>query len=72
MLIISVQVFSHHLTYFYIAEIKLLSMDVNQETVVGILNICKNESANLVLRMAAATFLKTTFSKIYNVSLNLT
>lgn len=46
-------------------------MEANDQTIEGILKICMNEQADNMIRLSAATFLKTTFSKIYNVSTSL-
>lgn len=53
----------------FTAESQLLSTEINRENTLQILNLIENESAHENARMAAATFLKTSLSKVYNVSI---
>ena len=52
----------------YLAEQQLLDTAINGENTIKIFELIGNEDADDKARMAAATFLKTSLSKIYNVS----
>ena len=61
-------IFWASLNHAILAEQELMAMEVNDQTVEGVLNICLDGNIDLHIRMSAVAFLKTTFSKIYNVS----
>lgn len=53
---------------YIIAEQQLMETELNEENTLSVLSIIMDEKASDIVRISAAAFLKTSLSKIYNVS----